>query len=267
MRCFCLAVHWYNPLVWLAVTLSRRDSELACDEGTIKHLGEASLLEYGQTIIGLTCEKRKTMDLLCCSTTMTDGKKGIRERITLIARKPKVLMSALVAIVLVAAVAAGCTFTGAKSENAEALKAAESWPFGAAVTLDSMPLPIHRFTAKTINDTLKKYMGITLNDLSGVGTDELIYLKAYDAYYNFTSDAGFSSFVCSSGEKQGDIIRLYSEHAILTQSFDFPPRHVPKYAFWHYRTNRQIRYIPTSPVISRFTLLLSRQHSQRGLSW
>lgn len=119
MRCFCLAVHWYNPLVWLAATLSRRDSELACDEGTIKRLGEASRLEYGRTIIGLTCGKRKTMDLLCCATTMTDGIKGIRERITLIARKPKVLVPALVAAALVAAVAVGCTFTGAKSENAE----------------------------------------------------------------------------------------------------------------------------------------------------
>ncbi|MGE5633441.1 MAG: M56 family metallopeptidase [Caulobacteraceae bacterium] len=98
MRGFCLALHWYNPLVWLAAALSRRDSELACDEGTIKHLGEASRLEYGRTIIGLTCEKRKTMDLLCCATTMTDGKKGIRERVTLIARKPKVLVPALVAV-------------------------------------------------------------------------------------------------------------------------------------------------------------------------
>ncbi len=119
MRCFCLAVHWYNPLVWLAAMLSRRDSELACDEGTIKQLGEASRMEYGRTLIGLTCEKRKTMDLLCCATTMTDGKKGIRERVTLIARKPKVLVSALVAVVLVAAVVVSCTFTGAKAESAE----------------------------------------------------------------------------------------------------------------------------------------------------
>jgi len=285
MRGLCLAVHWYNPLVWLAATLSRRDSELACDEGTIKQLGEASRMEYGRTLIGLTCEKRKTMDLLYCATTMTDGKKGIRERVTLIARKPKVLVPALVAVALVAAVAVGCTFTGAKSENAEsipltadevevynkafepllydeqgnpigvnpvsqfftsyydrpedinlaellryfpsdndvtdeaefeALKTAESWPFGADAALGDMPVPIHKFSAKTVNYTLEKYMGITLNDLSGVGTDELIYLKEYDAYYNFTSDAGFGLFICLSGEKHGDIVRLYSEHAILT---------------------------------------------------
>lgn len=113
MRGLCLAVHWYNPLVWLAAVLSRRDAELACDEGTIKYLGEASRLEYGRTMAELICENRKTMDLLCCSTTMTDGKKGISERVTLIARKPKLPVLGLVVVAIVAAVAICCTFTGA----------------------------------------------------------------------------------------------------------------------------------------------------------
>jgi beta-lactamase regulating signal transducer with metallopeptidase domain len=285
LRCLCLAVHWYNPLVWLAATLSRRDAELACDEGTIKRIGEDGRIEYGRTLIGLTCEKRKAIDLLCCATTMTDGKKGIKERITLIAKKPKLLIPAVIAVVLVALIAVGCTFTGAKSENAEiipltadelevynkafepllysekgdpisvnpisqfltsyysrpedinlaellryfpsdgdvtdknefeALKGSENWPFGADVTLDGMPVPIHKFTAETVNKALKKYMGITRDELSGAGMDELVYLKDYDAYYNFTSDAGFGSFVCASGEKQGDIVRLYGEAATLT---------------------------------------------------
>ena len=283
LRGLSLAVHWYNPLVWLAAALSRRDSELACDEGTIKRIGEGSRMEYGRTLIGLTCEKRKAMDLLCCATTMTDGKKGIKERITLIAKKPKLLIPAVIAVVLVAAVAVGCTFTGAKSEDSqivtlsadeveeynktfesllfdeqgnrsvnplsyfltsfydrpadinlaeflryfpseavtgeaefEALKAAGNWPFGADMTFVGMPVPIHRIPADTVNEALKKCMGITLGDLSGVGADELIYLKAYDAYYNFTSDFGAGNFVCTSGEREGDIIRLYGDTVTLT---------------------------------------------------
>ena len=35
LRCVCLVLHWYNPLVWLACVLSRRDGELACDEGAV----------------------------------------------------------------------------------------------------------------------------------------------------------------------------------------------------------------------------------------
>ncbi len=51
---------------------------------------------------------------LCCATTMTDGKKGIRERIVLIAKKPRMLVPTLIAVLLIATVAVGCTFTRAK---------------------------------------------------------------------------------------------------------------------------------------------------------
>ena len=33
LRSICLALHWYHPLVWLAVYVSCQDSELACDVG------------------------------------------------------------------------------------------------------------------------------------------------------------------------------------------------------------------------------------------
>ncbi len=40
LRGAALAVHWWNPLVWLAVVCSRRDGELACDEGALERLGD-----------------------------------------------------------------------------------------------------------------------------------------------------------------------------------------------------------------------------------
>lgn len=58
LRCLCLAIHWYNPLVWWAAFLSQRDAELACDEATIKRLGEGERAEYGRTLIGMTCLKK-----------------------------------------------------------------------------------------------------------------------------------------------------------------------------------------------------------------
>lgn len=113
LRGVCLAVYWFDPLVWLAAELSRRDAELACDESAIASIGEDSRMEYGRTLIGLTCEKRSATDLLCCATTMTGGKASIMERIKMIAKKPKTAAYTLVAVILIAALAAGCTFTGA----------------------------------------------------------------------------------------------------------------------------------------------------------
>ena len=46
LRCVCLAVHWYDPLVWWAAVLSRRDAELACDDATIRRLGEEQRAAY-----------------------------------------------------------------------------------------------------------------------------------------------------------------------------------------------------------------------------
>ncbi|HZW50215.1 MAG TPA: M56 family metallopeptidase, partial [Bacillota bacterium] len=116
LRGVCLALHWYNPLVWWAAILSRNDSELACDEGTIRRIGEDGRAEYGRTLISMTCQKRS--NLLGTATTMTGSKKSIKERITLIAKKPKMAIYTLIAVLLVAAIAVYCTFTGAK-ENAK----------------------------------------------------------------------------------------------------------------------------------------------------
>lgn len=115
LRVICLAVHWYNPLVWWAAFLSRRDAELACDEATINRLGERERAEYGRTLIGMTCQKRTALPIT--ATTMTGSKSSIRERIMLLAKKPKMKIYTLIAVVLAAAVAVGCTFTGSKRKG------------------------------------------------------------------------------------------------------------------------------------------------------
>lgn len=125
LRCLCLAIHWYNPLVWLAVSLSRQDAELACDEGTIRRIGEEQRIAYGNTLIDLTCTQRRPADLLYAATTMTGSKKSIRERVTFIARRPKNLALAVLSVVLVIAMAVGCTFTGADKPTEEPKAAPE----------------------------------------------------------------------------------------------------------------------------------------------
>ena len=57
LRGVALAVHWWNPLVWLAVVYSRRDGELACDEGALKGLGRAERTAYGETLLALVTAK------------------------------------------------------------------------------------------------------------------------------------------------------------------------------------------------------------------
>lgn len=116
LRSVCLVVWWFNPLVWWAAALSRRDAELACDEGAIRRLGEEQRFEYGRSLLSLATVKTRPRDLLCGATTMTGGKNSLRERIEGIARTKKLSVSLAVLCVAVAAVAAGCTFTGAQGD-------------------------------------------------------------------------------------------------------------------------------------------------------
>lgn len=117
LRGVCLALHWYNPLVWWAAELSRRDAELACDEDTVRQLGEGERASYGRTLIRMTCEQRPA--LLVTATMMTDSGKGLKERITLLVKKPKPAVFTVISVVLIAALTAACTFTGQKETPAQ----------------------------------------------------------------------------------------------------------------------------------------------------
>lgn len=112
LRCLALALHWYNPLVWAAVILSKQDGELACDEGTIRRLGESERIPYGRTLIGLVARRSGAGGLLSCSTTMTGGKKTVQRRITQLVKQPETKKAALFLAAAAVALAAVFVFAG-----------------------------------------------------------------------------------------------------------------------------------------------------------
>ena len=117
VRCVCLIIQWFNPLVWLAAYLSRQDCELACDASVIKRLGEDQRLSYGKTLVDMVAAVRTPGALLQTATTMTGGKKSIAQRIRLIVKRPKMTAATLIAVLLIAALAVGCTFGGAAQKD------------------------------------------------------------------------------------------------------------------------------------------------------
>lgn len=112
LRCLALALHWYNPLVWAAVVLSKQDGELSCDEGTIARLGEAERIPYGRTLIGLVARRSGAGGVLSCSTTMTGGKKTVQRRIAQLVKQPETKKTALFLAAAAVALAAVFVFAG-----------------------------------------------------------------------------------------------------------------------------------------------------------
>lgn len=113
LRLICQCLYWFDPFVWLAAALSRRDCELACDERVLKDLDPGSRASYGRALLSLVAPKRARGQLLSCATTMQLGRKSLRERITLIAKKPKMAAYTLVFVLVLSLVLTACTFTGA----------------------------------------------------------------------------------------------------------------------------------------------------------
>lgn len=117
VRAACLCIYWFDPLVWWAASLSRRDGELACDEGVLRRLGEEERIPYGKTLVSMVAEAGRADKLLQTATTMKATKKQMKERIQMIANQPKKLIAALICLLLLVSVTVGCTFTGAETET------------------------------------------------------------------------------------------------------------------------------------------------------
>lgn len=138
LRCVCLAVYWFDPLVWIAAIVSRRDCELACDEGALRQLGESERIPYGQTLLRLIPVAGRSESPMLSATTMTAGKRELKDRVTRIAENRRTVGVALLAVVTAAALVCALTFTGAKpsvrsltgeelSEYALAFNSADCW--------------------------------------------------------------------------------------------------------------------------------------------
>lgn len=153
LRGAALAAHWWNPLVWLAVVCSRRDGELACDEGTLKRLGDSERAAYGETLLALVTAKARPVDLLSFATTMSDGKRSLKERVQRIARQPKTLVSAMVIVIAVLTLSALVAFGQAKEETYDGVlvdpsdddaRLGDAWKT-AEVTVDEEGVPHIRY--------------------------------------------------------------------------------------------------------------------------
>ena len=76
MAFIALAMHWYNPLVWVAYIMLCKDIEYACDEKAVKPLNHAERQAYSLSL--LSCAAGKS---LAFAHPLAFGKVSVKERI------------------------------------------------------------------------------------------------------------------------------------------------------------------------------------------
>lgn len=114
---FARSLHWFNPLVWLALKRLRADQELACDAAVMALLVADERKLYGNTLIKLLAEFSASP--LCPGLVpFVTNKQLIKRRIAMIAKfKPGGRIALLGSLALIAAL--GCfTFTRAAEKPA-----------------------------------------------------------------------------------------------------------------------------------------------------
>ena len=115
VRGLCLCIYWFDPLVWAAAYLSRRDCELACDEGAMRGMDAAERVSYGKTLLEVVSQAAGPVKLLQTATSMNENGKQLKERVCFIVKKPKLSITAAVCMVLLCAIVAGCAAAGAST--------------------------------------------------------------------------------------------------------------------------------------------------------
>ena len=116
LRCFVLAAYWFDPLVWWAAAVSKRDCELACDEAVTASMEEDRRRDYGRCLVELI-PRRAPGTALLAATSMSGTARSMRQRLKAIvtAKKPR---RAAIALTLAGAVLlTACTFTGAREKT------------------------------------------------------------------------------------------------------------------------------------------------------
>ena len=119
LRGLCLILHWYNPLVWMAAYYSKQDAELACDESLIRHFSPEEAEVYGKVLLCLTLKNTVRWSVLSCATTFGGGKSYLKERISRIAKRPRLFLLSTVAVFALCIMAILFTFTGNADKTAE----------------------------------------------------------------------------------------------------------------------------------------------------
>lgn len=101
-RTAAVILYWWNPFIWLAAILSKRDAELACDEAVAAGLSDAQRLVYARAILAQAPRKAAALSL---------AGPPVRERILFLTKKQRTSVLCVILALLLIISAAGCSLT------------------------------------------------------------------------------------------------------------------------------------------------------------
>lgn len=119
LRIVLVCVYWFNPFVWVAAKMSRRDAEYAADDAVIRSLGEEERVNYGESILRTLRSKQTKGGILSMASTACSSKQEIKKRIIFISATKKYSVVSLVLMLIAVAAVTVCSFAGRAASDVE----------------------------------------------------------------------------------------------------------------------------------------------------
>lgn len=107
-----LAIHWFNPLMWLGYVFLCRDIELACDEKVIGKMDSETKADYTQALVACSVNRRS---IAACPLAF--GEVDVKARVKSILHYKKPAFWVMIVAVLVCVIVAVCFLTDPKNQT------------------------------------------------------------------------------------------------------------------------------------------------------
>ena len=106
-----LAIHWFNPLMWIGYLLLCRDIELACDEKVIKQMDNENRANYTEALVTCSIHRRR---IAACPLAF--GEIGVKERVKSVMNYRKPAFWIILAAMVICLVVAVCFLTNPNAD-------------------------------------------------------------------------------------------------------------------------------------------------------
>ncbi len=114
------AIHWFNPLVWIAYFLFCTDMEMSCDEIVLEKLGDGIRRDYSLSLVSMA-SKTNDRSYVVLPTSFSKGAAGkneVKMRIkNIMSFKKRSRSIAVLASLIVLVVSATCVLNACSSDN------------------------------------------------------------------------------------------------------------------------------------------------------
>ena len=107
-----LAVHWFNPLIWISYILLCRDIEAACDEKVIKDYTVEQKVDYSQALLSCSVKNKR---ISACPLAFGEG--SVKKRVKSVLNYKKPAFWVIVVAIILCVVLAVCFLTSRKNDS------------------------------------------------------------------------------------------------------------------------------------------------------